>query len=75
MNDYGEVEIDESLLMKTFYETYEGNRLKSMLHQISNKLWEELIVRYYSSFNAWIGHFCLIERKIWQIIYVVRLCS
>lgn len=65
MNDYQEVITGKNLLAKTFNETEEGKRLKSILNQISDKLAEELIVRYNTTFNTLdkTYAFCLTEHK------------
>lgn len=65
MNDYREVELGKNLLARTFNKTDEGNRLKDILNQISEKLSEELIVRYNSIFNGLdrTYAFCLTEHK------------
>ncbi len=65
MNDYQEVITGKNLLAETFNKTNEGNRLKTILNKISDKLSEELIVRYNSIFNALdkTYAFCLTEHK------------
>lgn len=65
MNDYREVELGKNLLARTFNKTDEGNRLKDILNQISEKLSEELIIRYNSIFNGLdrTYAFCLTEHK------------
>lgn len=65
MNDYREVELGKNLLAKTFNNTDEGNRLKDILNQISEKLSEELIIRYNSIFSSLdrTYAFCLTEHK------------
>lgn len=65
MNDYQEVSTGKNLLTKTFNETEEGKRLKSILNQISGKISEELIVRYNSVFEDLdkTYAFCLTEHK------------
>lgn len=65
MNDYQEIVTGKNLLAKTFNETEEGKRLKVILNQISDKLAEELIVRYNHTFNTLdkTYAFCLTEHK------------
>lgn len=65
MNDYREVELGKNLLAKTFNKTDEGDRFKAILNKISDKLSEELIVRYNSVFNDLdkTYAFCLTEHK------------